>query len=113
MNIIYNIDFTNFFIPALSIQPIVENAVRHGVMKRERGGTVIINTKDAENEVIITIIDDGVGFKPNTPDMDDRIYVGINNVRKRLLAMCNGTLELNSNPDVGTTAVIKIPKGSK
>jgi len=108
--IICDIKADCFLIPALTLQPIVENAVRHGIIKREEGGTITIRTDETETEAIITVIDDGVGFDANSQKNNERIYVGIENVRSRLFAMCGGTLNIHSELDTGTTAVISIPK---
>ena len=110
INIVYDIKVCDFLIPALTLQPIVENAVRHGITKREEGGTLTILTSITKSEVIVTVIDDGVGFESDKLEESDRIYVGIKNVRKRLFAMCDGTLKIDSKPGTGTTAVISIPK---
>ena len=109
LNIIYDINASLFLIPSLTLQPIVENAVRHGVTKREDGGTVTITTEETEAEAIITVTDDGVGFDPTLQKSNNR-HVGIANVRSRLSTMCDGTLKISSEPGVGTTAVIIIVK---
>jgi len=108
LNIIYDINASLFLIPSLTLQPIVENAVRHGVTKREDGGTVTITTEETEAEAIITVTDDGIGFDPTLQKNMDR--VGIANVRSRLSTMCDGILKISSEPGVGTTAVIIIIK---
>jgi len=110
LNVVYDIGIDNFQIPALTLQPIVENAVRHGVTKREEGGTVIIRTEESDRDVIITVIDDGIGFVSGSLNKGERIHIGIANVKKRLLAMCNGRLCINSEPGAGTTVIITIPK---
>ena len=110
LKIVYDIGTDNFQIPALSLQPVVENAVRHGVTKREEGGTVTIKTEDTETDVIITVIDDGIGFDSGKPERDERIHVGLANVKKRLSAMCGGSLCINSKPGFGTKVVIILPK---
>jgi len=113
LNINYDISALCFSIPALTLQPIVENAVQHGVTKREDGGAVTVSVKETETGIIITVIDDGVGFDPNSvSSRDARLHIGIENVRSRLSFMCNGTLTIQSEPGVGTTAVITIPKES-
>ena len=114
LSVVYDIGARNFYIPALTLQPIVENAVRHGVTKRESGGSVTISTREAGNSAIITVTDDGVGFDSNSNLMKDerkseRVHVGIENVRSRLISMCGGTLSVQSKPDAGTTAVMTIP----
>ena len=110
LKIIYDIRASNFLIPALTIQPIVENAVRHGVTKREEGGTVTIKVEESETEATITVTDDGIGFDSNTTKKGERISIGVKNVRSRLASMCGGTITIKSEPGTGTTAVIVIPK---
>ncbi|MCH4192631.1 MAG: histidine kinase [Butyrivibrio sp.] len=101
----------DFHIPALTLQPIVENAVKHGIMKREEGGTVTIITEREALFHVITVRDDGVGFDPAEERKDDRSHIGIANVRERLKIMCSGTLEIRSVKGQGTEAVIRIPTG--
>ena len=88
------------------MQPIVENAVRHGITTRWEGGTVTICTEEVNDTIIVTVNDDGVGF--NTKDIGKN-STGIRNVQSRLAAMCNGTLEVESKVGLGTTATITIP----
>ena len=111
LNVVYDIGARDFQIPALTLQPIVENAVRHGVTKREEGGSVTISTRETKAEDIITVTDDGVGFDSScAPKYDERVHVGIENVRSRLLSMCGGSLSVQSKPGAGAVAVITIPK---
>jgi len=110
LRVVYIIMVSDFFVPPLTLQPIVENAVRHGVLRREEGGTVTISTQETPQAYIITVSDDGVGFSPGREEQGDRIHVGIANVRKRLEDICGGGLEIKSTPNVGTMATITIPK---
>lgn len=110
LKVVYDINVKEFLIPALTVQTIVENAVRHGIMKRERGGTIIIYTEDSDTAYRIIVIDDGPGFNYSS-HRNNNIGIGIDNVRKRLQILCNGQLELLSNPNKGVTAIITIPKG--
>lgn len=112
VNVEYRIGVDKFLLPPLTIQPIVENAVRYGITKKEEGGTVTIKTSETEKEYEITIYDDGVGFDANAkPAKDDkRTHVGIENVRKRLQDQCNGSLTIYSMPNKGTVVKIKIAK---
>lgn len=57
-----SLETSDFFLPALSLQPLVENAVRHGVTKREEGGTIWISARETEESYQVTIRDDGVGL---------------------------------------------------
>jgi len=64
LNVVYDVLTSDFFLPALTLQPVVENAVRHGVVKRNEGGTVTIRSEKTETGIIITVTDDGAGFDP-------------------------------------------------
>ena len=61
----YDIRETNFVVPPLSIQPLVENAIKHGVCKRTEGGTVWLKSYSDDHNYIVEVSDDGVGFDPN------------------------------------------------
>ena len=95
--------------PALTLQPLVENAIRYGVMPRPEGGTVCIRTRVRNNEVLLCVEDGGVGFDPNAPRDDNRSHVGIVNTRARLQALCDGRLEIDSRPGEGTCVTVRIP----
>jgi len=110
LNVIYDIQTKDFTLPALTMQPIVENAVKHGIGKKESGGTVAISTKETDNGYMVTISDNGVGFEQEKTDDDGQQHIGINNVRLRLSAQCGGSLDIESKPGAGTTAMIIIPK---
>ena len=106
----YDLQAEDFYLPALSLQPIVENAVKHGVGVKLGGGTVRISTREEESRWVVTVSDDGAGFDPGKDLDDGREHVGIQNVRERVQKMCGGSLEIDSKPREGTTAVISIPK---
>jgi len=106
----YDIKVDGFSLPALTLQPIVENAVQHGVSEREEGGTVRISTDETDRSFTIAVADDGVGFDVSATKNDGRAHIGITNVRERLKTMCGGSLDIQSEPGVGTTSVITIPK---
>lgn len=110
LHVVFDIETTDFRIPALTIQPLVENAVKHGVGAKEEGGTVEISVKERSDGVRIIIRDDGVGFDPNAISNQDRQHVGLENVKKRLLLMCDSTLRIQSAPGEGTTITISLPK---
>ena len=106
----FDIQCDDFMIPSLTLQPLVENAVKHGLRKKKGGGTVCISTKRQGNEVCIIIEDDGVGFDPNQLLDDGRPHVGIENVRSRLRDMCGASLEVTSAPGQGSKMLIKLPQ---
>ena len=110
LNIEYDIQDTNFEIPLLSVQPLVENAVKHGVGMKEDGGTVRISTRETETAHEVIIEDDGVGFDVNEQKNDGRSHIGMENTKKRLQDMCGGEVIIKSKPGEGTAAKIIIPK---
>jgi sensor histidine kinase YesM len=109
MNIEYHVEATDFVLPALSVQPLVENAIKHGLMRLETGGTVLIRSYETPTHFCVEVTDDGVGFDPDAP-VDEKKHVGLRNIRGRLNAMVNGDLVLESKPGAGTKAVVMIPK---
>ena len=113
LEIEYDIKCDNFSLPVLTVQPIVENAVKHGTSKKRGGGKVIISTKEDGENYIIQVSDTGCGFDPAVPKNDGKMHVGIENVRQRLSNMCDGSLKIESEVGVGTLATISIPKGGK
>jgi sensor histidine kinase YesM len=110
LEVVYNIEEQDFMIPSLTIQPLVENAVKYGVGDKREGGQVIIGTTSTDTHYIITIEDTGTGFDINKEYNDGRQHVGIQNVKERLSLICNGELIIHSEIDKGTVAIIRIPK---
>ena len=110
LNIEYDIQATDFELPLLSIQPLVENAVKHGVGMKEDGGTVKISTRETETSYEVIIEDDGVGFDVNEQKNDGRTHIGMENTKKRLHDMCGGEVIITSKVGEGTTARVIIPK---
>lgn len=109
MEIRFELDSEDFLLPALSVQPLVENAIKHGLMGLESGGTVTVSAYETEKDYCVSVVDDGVGFD-TTILLDGREHIGIRNIRGRIAAMCGGTLTVESAPGKGTKAVITIPK---
>ena len=113
LNVQYHIEQGGFILPALSVQPLVENAVKHGICHIEEGeGTLILTVTEGADYYEVLVEDDGVGFAPGDIT-DENAHVGIRNVRQRLDIMCHATLEIQSEPGKGTTATIRIPKEKK
>ena len=108
---VYDIQATDFELPLLSVQPLAENAVKHGVGMKDEGGTVTIATCETEDAFEIIVSDDGVGFDPEAPKKDDgRSHVGMENTKRRLKEMCGADVVITSKPGEGTAAKIIIPK---
>lgn len=102
-----NIEISSFQIPPLTVQPIVENAIKHGFVEQGKSGTVFLHTERKENTIIITVKDDGSGFDPEMLEATDS--VGIRNVRCRLESMVGGTLTVESSSQ-GTIVTMRIPQ---
>lgn len=111
LEIEYDIGPTDFHLPMLVVQPLAENAVKHGIAKSSRGGKLIIRTVEDYDNYYIYVIDNGVGFDTKKKPADDgRSHIGVENVRVRIEKRVNGKLEIFSTKGKGTTAVITIPK---
>ena len=95
MTIKYDLRSVEFLLPALSVQPLVENAIKHGLMGLEQGGKVTISAYETNEHYVVEVIDDGVGFDMNA-GYDETKHVGIKNIRGRIEAMSNGTLTIES-----------------
>lgn len=110
LRVVYQIETSDFFIPPLTLQPLVENAVQHGILHKKTGGTITIRTEETDEYAIVTIADDGIGMEraKRLPNLGNHAHIGISNVRSRLEEMVHGSLEIESSDD-GTTVTIRIP----
>ncbi|MBP2241580.1 sensor histidine kinase YesM [Cytobacillus eiseniae] len=113
--------YTNFELPPLSIQPLVENAINHGILQRRRGGTVNIRIQQHANHIEISIIDDGIGMtKEELEQLFMKINgtvkkkgIGIRNIDRRLKQLYGRGLTIQSIPEQGTTVSFQIPLENK
>lgn len=125
-----NVKDQDFFLPAFTVQTLVENAINHGIRKKETGrGTLTIKSYQTEAEHVIEVIDDGAGFDIDAyseggdgingslstagnggGEDGKRQHIGLANLKKRLEIMCNGKLVIESTIGEGTTARVVIPK---
>ena len=110
LTIVYDIQVDCFSLPVLTVQPLVENAVKHGITKKRGGGVLALSTREEPESYVITVADTGVGFDSEHYMDDGKVHIGIENVRQRLEHMVGGMLKITSIPGEGTTAVIIIPK---
>ena len=110
LNVEYNIEYDNFSIPPLTIQPIAENAIKHGINQKVDGGTLRISSYEENDFVIVSIEDDGVGFDVAAVKNDGRSHVGMKNIKTRLKEMLNAEVIVESALNEGTKVTIKIPK---
>ena len=104
----YDLKVTDFKVPPLVLQPIVENALQYGIDTHEKGSRVRIETEETPFSILIRVKDDGSGQTTITRQQKERQSVGLTNVRTRLEALCGGSLEYKSEPE-GTTVIITIP----
>jgi len=117
LQIVWDIDeHINIEIPPISIQTLVENALRHGVLKQKEGGSVCIRVKDLSQYVEISVIDDGIGIDANTlagllSDTNTTSQgIGLRNTDLRLKKIYGQRLQIKSTPNEGTTITFHIPK---
>ena len=110
VKVIYDVSVKDFDVPPLTIQPIVENAVKHGISKKIQGGTLLIKTYEEENFYYVVIIDDGIGFNIKDIDFDEEQHIGIKNIEYRLKHMCNAELNIDSEEGKGTKVVVRFNK---
>ena len=102
-----DLEVTDFLLPPLTVQPLVENAIKHGLTIPGKKGTVCLSTRREPDAICISVEDDGVGFDPQK--LDEAASIGIRNIRQRLQYMSAATLTIESTPGQGTKAVIRIP----
>lgn len=118
-NVIYDLcDTSGLAVPPLSIQPLVENAIRHGVRKKAEFGAVVLSVRENERNdgFIIEISDDGVGIEPaklerlNMCIRDEDSGVGLVNVKRRIDSLRGTSFVIESELGRGTRIVITIPR---
>lgn len=109
----YEIEATNFTVPMLTLQPIVENAVKHGIRQKKDGGSILISTFEDDLYYHLLVKDNGVGFDLEEIKNDGKIHVGLKNVTERIEHISNGTVIIQSEKGRGTNILINIPKGKE
>ena len=102
-----NLEYTDFQIPPLTVQPLVENAIKHGLVEHDRTGSVCLFSRREDDYIVIEVVDDGYGFEMEELEKDESI--GIRNVRYRLEHLAGATLKIESTPEEGSKATISIP----
>lgn len=117
LNIIYDVDESlyNFQIPSLIIQPLVENSIKHGILKKRDKGFVKIIVKRIDKDIEVAIEDDGVGIEQAVIDnLDKKIEenIGLKNVHQRLELLYGEGLNI-TKLEQGTRIKFKILGGVK
>ena len=111
LNVVYDILEKDFSLPPLMLQPLVENAVKHGIFDKVDGGTVIIRSRRTNGRIILSVQDDGIGFEAAAKEVGftQREHHGLQNVRSRVEKMLGGSLRIESNPQQGSTVTLEFP----
>ena len=116
LNVTWEVDWDlHVLIPPLAIQPLLENAVRHGIMKRARGGTIRVRIAMQEDFIVVEVTDNGLGMEPdqvaqllNAPH-HRKGGIGLYNTNRRLLQTFGSGLLIKSTVNQGTTVSFQIP----
>lgn len=109
----YSIENPDILVPRLSIQPLVENAIKHGLSLRDSKGKLSIKEYSDINNYYIEIENNGKGFDTSKPLSRERTHLGVENVRYRLSRYLGATLQIDSDIELGTVCTITIPKEVK
>lgn len=104
VDFVLDIGAEDFMLPPLTVQPLIENAVSHGIRRGTGRGTVRLTTRQEGDRVEISVADDGVGFDPARTE--DR---SLENIRSRLALTMHGDMTICSRPGAGTEVVLNIP----
>ena len=102
-------EVTDFFLPPLTLQPLVENAIQYGIGMSEEGEKIRIGSRINKGYIELYVSDDGHGKKTRLPTQKSYKSVGTDNVRTRLQLLCEGELSINQSEE-GTVATIRIPE---
>jgi LytS/YehU family sensor histidine kinase len=94
------------FVPEFILQPLVENAVRHGIATRAEDGVIEMSAEGANSDLVLTVKDNGPGYDPLAKE-----GLGLANTRERLATIYGaaGQLEVVNAPDGGTIATVRLP----
>ena len=106
LTVCFDTPHTRFRIPPLTLQPVVENAVKHGLDPSLGTLEITVRTRETEKGSEITVSDNGPGFNPAD---DDEPHIALANIRERLELMCGGSLTIRSGETGGTTVTITVP----
>lgn len=119
INVVKDIDenLLNMYIPALLIQPIVENAVKHGILPKDNGGTVVIKIKDNNDFIRFSVEDDGEGIENEMlkkivkEGYGTNMGIGLHNVYERIQSIHRGAFfKIESKKGHGTKVIFDFPK---
>ncbi len=106
LSVEYDTQYTWFRVPPLTLQPIVENAVKHGRNPYSGLFSIFIRTRKTESGSEIVVMDNGSGFDPSD---DSEQHLTLDNIRQRLELMCGGSLTITPRDGGGTVVTLTIP----
>jgi len=109
INLQFDLEVMDFKIPSLTVQILVENAIKHGITRQKDGGTIVVTSIEKPDCYLITVQDNGVGFDLEKVEKENN-HFGLKNIRTRLQILCDGTLTIESKIGTGTKATVCIPK---
>lgn len=117
LKIVADIDVNadEMIVPPLILQPIIENAVQHGIASQLKRGKLELMIKEYNDFIHFVVTDDGIGMKKETLE---NIFesskltknIGLKNINRRLMALYNEKLKIKSNPNEGTRVEFIVPK---
>ena len=138
LNVVEDIQAKSFLVPPLSIQPLVENAVKHGICRKMDGGTVTISSREEKDAYVVVIEDDGEGFDVSVMEetarneisrpewkkdreeteydrnlrqySDEGNHIGLMIIRFRVQEISGGSLKIESRQGEGTKVTVRFPK---
>lgn len=106
----YEIEEEDFCVPPLTIQPLIENAIKHGVCKQVTGGTVTLRTYRTQEYDCVEITDNGPGFDPTVLEQKDSQSYGLKNISFRLKQMMQSEIQIHSEAGMGTKVTVRFPR---
>jgi len=103
------IELSAALVPQLLLQPLVENAIVHGVAKLKEGGQIRVTGRESEGVLSLHVYNDGPGV--SVADTSDRPGVGLSNTRQRLVSLCGAesSVELRTGVQAGVETIIRLP----
>lgn len=110
LNVIFDIEYSDFLIPALSLQPFIENAIKYSKISEKADGYILISSRRENGSVFLKITDNGIGFDPTAIPLSSH---GISNSLERFRLLTCTTPEIKSSPDIGTEIYIRFEKPSQ
>lgn len=111
LNVIFNIDAYDFMVPALSLEPFVENAIKYSRVQNKEDGYIEVSTEETKDAIVVKVSDNGIGM--TKIDQKKNNSQGIKNALMRFEFLLNATTKVNSMPRQGTSIIISIPKVGK